>query len=446
MNIEFLIERFKSNQDKEAIISKGRSILYSEFLTLIEGTRNELAVGLRPGSVVALEADFSPKSVAALLALISSNCIFVPQARGHAAHKEEFYTKCQIEQKVIVHPDDSISIESISSEVSQPLLQAIKTKGTPGLILYSSGSSGLSKVIVHDFVPMLEKYREARRPSRIMTFLLFDHWGGINTALHSLASGGTIITIQERSPEAICAAIQQHRVEIMPVTPTFINLLLLSEAFERYDLSSLKLITYGTEVMPESTLKRLSKVFPNLKLKQTYGLSEIGVLPTQSESNNSLWLKIGGNGFETRVRDGLLEIKSASSMLGYLDTPSPFTEDGWLMTGDAVEEKDGYIKIVGRRSGVINVGGQKVHPAEVESVLLQMPGIIEVAVSGKPNPITGQMVYARVRLADPLENLPMFRARMATFCKERLSRYKIPQKVELVRGDLHSDRFKKLRV
>ena len=155
---------------------------------------------------------------------------------------------------------------------------------------------------------------------------------------------------------------------------------------------------------------------------------------------------IGGNGFETRVRDGLLEIKSASSMLGYLDTPSPFTEDGWLMTGDAVEEKDGYIKIVGRRSGVINVGGQKVHPAEVESVLLQMPGIIEVAVSGKPNPITGQMVYARVRLADPLENLPMFRARMATFCKERLSRYKIPQKVELVRGDLHSDRFKKLRV
>ena len=109
-------------------------------------------------------------------------------------------------------------------------------------------------------------------------------------------------------------------------------------------------MTYGTEVMPESTLKQFHELFPKVLLLQTYGLSEVGILRSKSKSSDSLWVKVGGEGFETRVVDGMLEIKAKSAMLGYLNAESPFTEDGWFKTGDAVEVDGEYIRILGRKS------------------------------------------------------------------------------------------------
>src|SRR5690606_3810396 len=193
---------------------------------------------------------------------------------------------------------------------------------------------------------------------RAITFLLFDHIGGINTLLYYLSNGGTIVTVQDRSAHAVCAAIERHRVQVLPTSPTFINLMLVSGAHRSFDLSSLELITYGTEVMPESTLARLNRELPHVQTQQTYGLSELGILRSKSKSSDSLWVKIGGEGFETRVVDGMLEIKAKSAMLGYLNAPSPFTEDGWFKTGDAVEVDGEYIRILGRKSELINVGGE----------------------------------------------------------------------------------------
>src|SRR5947208_16328713 len=95
------------------------------------------------------------------------------------------------------------------------------------------------------------------------------------------------------------------------------------------------MVTYGTEVMPESTLERFHRLFPRVRLLQTYGLSEVGILRSQSKSADSLWVKVDGDGFETRVVDGLLQIRARSAMLGYLNAPTPFTADGCLTTGAA---------------------------------------------------------------------------------------------------------------
>jgi acyl-CoA synthetase (AMP-forming)/AMP-acid ligase II len=155
-------------------------------------------------------------------------------------------------------------------------------------------------------------------------------------------------------------------------------------------------------------------------------------------------VKVGGEGFETRVVDGMLEIKARSAMLGYLNAESPFTEDGWLKTGDAVEVDGDYLRILGRRSEVINVGGEKVYPAEVESVLQQMDGVEDVAVLGEPNSITGQIVAARVKLSRT-ESLGDLRRRIEAFCQGKLPRYKIPRKVTLADATMHGPRFKKMR-
>ena len=204
------------------------------------------------------------------------------------------------------------------------------------------------------------------------------------------------------------------------------------------------MVTYGTEAMPESTLKHFHDILPAVRLLQTYGLSEIGIMRSKSKSSDSLWVKIGGEDFQTRVVDGLLEIKAKSAMLGYLNAPTPFTEDGWFKTGDEVLVDGEYFRILGRRSEMINVGGQKVFPAEVESVIQEMPDVEDVAVTGEINPMLGNIVKARVKLSSG-ESITDFKKRLRTFCKGKLESFKIPQKVELIDHMLTGDRFKKMR-
>jgi acyl-CoA synthetase (AMP-forming)/AMP-acid ligase II len=219
----------------------------------------------------------------------------------------------------------------------------------------------------------------------------------------------------------------------------------MSGAAERYDMSSLKRVTYGTEVMPESTLERLHRAFPEVRLQQTYGLSELGILRSKSRESESLWLKVGGEGFETKVEDGTLWIRAASAMLGYLNAPSPFDREGWMNTQDAVEVEGEYIRILGRKTEIINVGGQKVYPAEVESVLMQAPSVLDATAYGEPNPIMGNVVAAQVRLRSS-EDPADLRKRLRDFCLERLASFKVPVRFEAVTSDSVSGRFKKMRL
>jgi acyl-CoA synthetase (AMP-forming)/AMP-acid ligase II len=196
--------------------------------------------------------------------------------------------------------------------------------------------------------------------------------------------------------------------------------------------------------MLDNTLKRFHELFPEIILQQTYGLSEIGIMRSKSKSSDSLWMKIGGDGFEMRVVDGILQIKAKSAMMGYLNSPSPFTDDGWFNTGDSVEIDDEFIRILGRKSEIINVGGEKVYPAEVESVIQEMANISDVSVYGEKNPIIGNIVCARVTLIHH-EEINELTVRLKQYCQKRLQRYKIPVKVTINTDNQYGERFKKMR-
>jgi acyl-CoA synthetase (AMP-forming)/AMP-acid ligase II len=442
-HINVLLRAARQTPERDAMVWRDHVYSYDDLLDAIDRWSDRFAAeSLGPGNVVALEADFSPQAVAALLALIGRGCILVPMSSATKNQRDELYGVAQVE--AVVHAGDGPHIRCTGITAAHRIYDDLRRTGHPGLILFSSGSTGTSKAAVHDFVPLLEKFAVPRHARRMLTFLLFDHIGGINTLLYVLSNAGCVVTVEDRHPEIVCAAIEKHRVEVLPTTPTFLHLLLLSDAWRRHDLSSLKLITYGTEVMVENTLRRIREALPHVELQQTYGLSELGILRSKSRSADSLWVKIGGEGFETRVRDGLLEIRARSAMLGYLNAPSPFTEDGWFRTGDAVEVDGDYMRILGRRSELINVGGEKVFPAEVETVLESMPGVLEAAVSGEASAITGQMVVARVCLSTS-ESVAEFRRRMREFCRERLTAFKVPQKVILIDASMHGDRYKKIR-
>jgi len=446
VHIDFLRERFAKAGAADALVWQDQPYSYEFLLAQLDEWISVLDDAEVPtGAVVAVEADFSPRAIALLLALIERACLFVPLSSSIDEKKAEFSEVAEIEYRISIDGDDKSSIASTGRKASHPIIEKIKKLQHPGLTLFSSGSTGKSKAAVHDVVPMLEKYKVLRHSLRTITFLLFDHIGGVNTLLYNLSNTGCVVTVRDRKPETVCKAIQDFKVELLPTSPTFLNLLLVSEAYKKYDLSSLTTVTYGTEVMQESTLERFHELFPQVRLLQTYGLSEVGILRSKSKSSDSLWVKVGGEGFETRVVDGLLEIKSKSAMLGYLNAPSPFTADGWFITGDAVEIDGEYIRILGRKSELINVGGEKVYPAEVESVLQSMDGVEEVVVNGEPNALTGNVVVARVKLSSD-ETLQEFRKRMRLFCAGKLARFMIPQKVVLAESGLHGSRFKKMRL
>jgi acyl-CoA synthetase (AMP-forming)/AMP-acid ligase II len=157
-----------------------------------------------------------------------------------------------------------------------------------------------------------------------------------------------------------------------------------------------------------------------------------------------VWLKLGNAGFEHKIVDGVLWIRSRSAMLGYLNAPSPFDVDGWFNTQDLVERDGEYIRILGRKSELINVGGEKVHPTEIENVLLQVDNVRDVTVRGHPNPVTGEVVAAKITPLRP-EDPDALKRRVRQFCHARLERYKIPAVIDVVLEDHYGARFKKSR-
>ena len=326
---------------------------------------------------------------------------------------------------------------------SHAYYKTLQESGNPGLVLFSSGSTGKHKAAVHDLKALLKKFSVPRHCYRTLVFLQLDHIGGVNTLFYTLSNAGAVVVSEGRTPRQVCEAIATHHVELLPTSPTFLNLLLLSEEQQRHDLSSLKLITYGTEPMPAHTLQKVHALFPEVKLLQTYGLSELGILRSQSRESGSLWMRVGGEGFETKIVDGRLFIRASSAMLGYLNAPNPFDADGYFDTGDLAEVDGEWIRILGRKSEIINVGGNKVFPLEVENALLALANVEDVAVHGEPNPITGQVVVATIRLTQP-EEAVAFKTRMKLFCADKLAGYKVPAKVRFV-DTLHSERFKKVR-
>ena len=290
------------------------------------------------------------------------------------------------------------------------------------------------------------KFATQRKPWRMLLMLLMDHFGGFNTLLACLSDGGTGICVSERSPLHVCQAIERDRAHLLPTTPTFLAMLIGSELWKTHDLSSLELITYGAEPMPSAVLARLRKILPHVQLKQTYGLSELGVLRSSSPEPDSLWIRVGGDGFETKVVDGLLYIRSESNMLGYLNAPSPIDEDGWMNTGDLVETRNGLIRFLGRKNEVINVGGQKVFPTEVENVIVEAEGVSEAVVTSTPHSLLGNAVVAKVAL-DQHEDPKSAANRLRDHCRQHLQKYKVPMRFEFVElSELMTERAKKRRI
>lgn len=443
--MSFLLERFKNFSSKNAIVFEDISYTYEEFVNQIEAYKKILDENKIQAKVVALLGDYSFYNLALFFALYGNKNIIVPITSTLKKVQDEYIKEsfCQI---ILKTKEKELNIENLKQTNSHNMIDDLKTKNSSGLVLFSSGSTGKPKAMIHNLDNLINSYKDKKTKSmNMLVFLMFDHIGGLNTVFNALCMGACLIIPKIKDAKTICELIEKYKIMVLPSSPTFLNLILISEEYKNYDLSSLRMITYGTETMPQSLLLKLKEVFPKVKFLQTFGTSETGISTTSSKSSNSLFMKLEDINGEYKIVENELWLRSKTQVLGYLNASmESFTSDGWFKTGDLVEElEDGYLKIIGRSKEVINVGGQKVLPAEVESVILSMDEIDDCMVYSEPNVITGQTVVCDVVLHEPKENIKKI---IRLFCKDKLDAFKIPTKVNVVEKTNFSERFKKIRI
>lgn len=447
-----LIRRFDDFGTRIALYDQQVAFTYADLLDRIRWTQTQLSKhGVAPHDTIIVQGDHSLNSIAALFALYINRNVVVPVSALNDKNLEAITEYCN--PKYLVKPGAEFDVQALEqpNRRSVDLLSSLRAQNAAGLVLLSSGSTGTPKLILHNLDDLIgEKLQKRpRRRSKslnILMVLMFDHIGGINSLLSALLVGGTAILPHQRVPDEICRLIQEHRILVLPTSPTFLNLIMVGGYHRMYDLSSLRLITYGTEPMSEELLRRVNECFPGVRLLQTFGTSETGIATTTSESSTSTYFKISDANVEYRIVDGELHLKSRTQFLGYLNyTDASLTEDGWFRTGDLVEESaDGYLRIKGRATEVINVGGEKLLPLELESILLSSPLIEDCTVYGRPNAITGQTVCVDIKAKEGLSRAEI-RKHVIEFLAGRVEPFKIPSKIAVV-GNLEvSGRLKKVR-
>ena len=441
-----MVDKFKDNA-QIAIIYNGKKYSYNELYIKIKEIENFIKDKIKSGEVVAILADYSFVSIALFFALYENKNIIAPitstsQKEIDGKVKESFSTK------IINLENENLVITNIKSEASHKIINDLQTSKCAGLILFSSGSTGAPKAMIHNLDTLVDSYGDKKQKQiNMLVFLMFDHIGGINTMLNILSMNATMIIPQNRNADDICQLIEEYKIAVLPSSPTFLNLILINRSYEKYDLSSLRMITYGTETMPEGLLGRLKAVFSKVKFLQTFGTSETGIAATSSKSSSSTFMKIDDENLEYKIVDNELWLRSKTQILGYLNrSMESFTNDGWFKTGDLVElDNEGFIKIIGRNKEIINVGGQKVLPSEVESVLLGIDEIEDCLVYGEQNAITGQSVSCDVVLKHGIDDSG-FKILVRKFCKDKLDNFKIPTRVNFVQKTEFTERFKKSRI
>lgn len=428
------------NKDNNALIYENIIYTYSQLSENV--LKNINLLNSTTANIIGIIGDYDFESISLLLACIELNKIIIP-----FVDEKEIENKLKEVRCDLVFNNGEIILKNDGS-VNHPLVDRLIKENKSGLILFSSGSTGKPKAIIHDLYKIIQNIQFDNKHNIVISLFLPDHVAGIDVLLKTLSSNSTLVIVSKREVGVILKSIELYKVNIMPISPSMLRLILLGEV-DKYNLESIEVIAYGSEKIDESILNKIKKLFKNSYIKQNFGTSETFSFKTKNNKNNETYFKILDAKY--KIIEGELYLKSNTQSLGYLNADnSVFTDDGYFATGDLVEvineNGEEYIKIIGRNKEIINVGGEKVLPQEVEGIIFQIPFIQDCLVYGQSNPLTGQSVCLKVVLTKEKNiNSLELKKEIRLFYKDKLASYKIPTKVDIVESLEVSKRFKKAR-
>jgi acyl-coenzyme A synthetase/AMP-(fatty) acid ligase len=281
-------------------------------------------------------------------------------------------------------------------------------RSSPQVILMTSGTTGIPKAAGHD-LDRLSGLIPEDRPGPAARWLLTYHpasFAGFQVILTALLGQAPLAALAAADVVGLTRLAVDFAPTSISGTPTFWRAFLLALAGEEGRVP-LRHATLGGEAADQATLDRIHRHFPQARVTHIYASTEAGAVFAVKDGRAGFpaaWLASDRSGLRMRIEGGVLQLKSPRRMAGYVSGhATPLDDEGWLDTGDLVKIEGDRALFCGRANSVINVGGQKVLPEEVEAVILQVPGVVDAHVKGIRNPITGELVAADVVVAAGLD-------------------------------------------
>jgi acyl-CoA synthetase (AMP-forming)/AMP-acid ligase II len=311
----------------------------------------------------------------------------------------------------------------------------------PAVYLLTSGTSGRPKCAKHTWTSLSRavKLRDSGRGQRWLLGYPMAQFAGLQVVLQSLHNGGTLVVPRDFSPPRSIEAVIDRRVECITCTPTAARLMLACSSRPLLRDSAVRHVTLGGEAVDQRTIDELRDAFPSARIACTYASTKLGLLLVASD---------GKAGFDPTAIDGerfkldggeLFARRTARAMMGYVGRQGASSEtervnqsgqDSWASTGDLAEVRGDRLFILGRKDDVINVGGFKVVPAQVEETIRSVRGVVEAAVVAHRSSILGNLVKARVRLTDDADATRVV-ADVRRTCADALPYYMVPRLIEV---------------
>jgi acyl-CoA synthetase (AMP-forming)/AMP-acid ligase II len=305
-------------------------------------------------------------------------------------------------------------------------------------LLSTTGTTGLPKIVSHSLDSLVRTTKKNLVAEDAVRWgLLYDYtrFAGLQVLLQALLSGATTIAPNLNAGlEQQVASLANGRCTHLSATPTLWRKLLMTIAADQLNLRQ---VTLGGEIADQRILDALRIRFPAARISHIYASTEAGVGFSVSDGLEGFpedYLTTNPSGVALRVRDNRLHVKNIQVDAAYVGSNDCFVgEDGFVDTGDLVQQRGQRYRFLGRANGVINVGGNKVHPEQVERVLLERADVAEARVYAKKNPITGALVVADVVAKESGADPQALRAEIIKDCREKLERYQVPAVIRFVK-------------
>lgn len=309
-------------------------------------------------------------------------------------------------------------------------------------VLLTSGTGGIPKLVLHDLASLIGAIQPRVEPVDTVvwaTFYDIRRYGGLQIFLRTIVTGTSMILSQAGEPvSAYLARLQQNGVTHISGTPSHWRWVLLSGVANMISPTYVRL---SGEIADQSILDALQATYPNAAVSHAFASTEAGVgfnvidrkegfpatIVEAQSPDAEVWFRIVDNSLQIRSK------RTASRYLGD-DQPAIIGPEGFVDTGDIVELRGDRYYFIGRRGGVINVGGQKIFPEEVENVINGHPAVRMSMVHGRRNPMMGALVVADVVLERTSSDLPEkeIAKEILNRCREALPPHKVPVKVSFV--------------
>lgn len=415
--------------ERDCLITNDILIKYVDLHNIIEINKSTINKLYSSNVVINARSRFEFAKLLILLDGEVNNILFLPQDIDTSLH-DRYYEEANINYEVYL--EENILKYNIVSEFINN-----KNIEETNWIIPTSGTTNIPKLVAHTFNSLTRTTKSnIELGSKYLWGLVFDiyRFSGIQVFLQAMLSGSTLIISESNmSISEIIKNLIKNKCNALSGTASFWRKILMSKESNGLNLD---VITLGGEIADENILQALKTRFPNAKVIHIYASTEAGVGFSVHDGFagfpvNYLQNAINGVSFKISNNNTLM-LKSEKQIQKYVGNNNLYEEDGFIDTGDIVEIKNDRVYFLGRDSGSINVGGNKVQPEEVEQILLSSDFIHSAYVYPKRNPMMGNIVCADVVLKDKTADKQAIKLELLKYCREKLENFKVPAILKFV--------------